>query len=41
MIVHAIDDTAATFSERHGFVASPLGELLMLMPIEAVRSAMA
>jgi GNAT superfamily N-acetyltransferase len=41
VIAHAIDDRAAAFYKRHGFVASPLGELVMLMPIEAVRSAVA
>jgi GNAT superfamily N-acetyltransferase len=41
VIVHAVDDGAAAFYKRHGFVASPLGEFVMLMPIEAVRSAMA
>jgi hypothetical protein len=35
---HAIDDDAADFYERHGFVRSPLGERVMLMPIETVRS---
>lgn len=36
VIVHAIDDQAAGFYDRHGFIASPLGERVLLMPIEAV-----
>jgi GNAT superfamily N-acetyltransferase len=38
VIAHAIDDEAARFYERHGFIRSPLGERVMLMPIETVRS---
>jgi GNAT superfamily N-acetyltransferase len=38
VIAHAIDSDAAAFYERHGFVRSPLGERVMLMSIEAVRS---
>lgn len=41
IIVHAIDEKAADFYRRHGFVTSPLGELVMLTPVEAVRSAVA
>lgn len=37
VIVHAIDDDAAGFYVRHGFIASPLGDRVLLMPIEAVR----
>lgn len=40
IVAHAIDETAVTFYKRHGFVRSPLGERVMLMPIEAVRSAL-
>lgn len=36
VIVHAIDDNAVGFYERHGFLASPLGERVLLLPIEAV-----
>lgn len=36
VIVHAIDEKAAAFYARHGFVPSPLGELVMLLPIEAI-----
>jgi GNAT superfamily N-acetyltransferase len=38
VVAHAIDDAAVAFYERHGFVRSPLGERIMLMPIETVRS---
>src|SRR5205823_11610970 len=37
VIVHAIDKEAVDFYQRHGFVRSPLGEHVMLMPIETVR----
>ncbi|MFL6814583.1 MAG: GNAT family N-acetyltransferase [Bradyrhizobium sp.] len=40
IIAHAIDEAAAGFYERHGFVRSPLGERVMLMPIETARSLM-
>ena len=36
-VAHAIDEDAARFYEAHGFVRSPLGERVMLMPIETVR----
>ena len=38
IIAHAIDEDAVRFYQRHGFVLSPLGERVMLMPIEAVRA---
>jgi hypothetical protein len=40
VIAHAIDETAARFYERHGFIRCALGDrvTLMLMPIETVRS---
>jgi GNAT superfamily N-acetyltransferase len=41
VIVHAIDEKAAAFYERHGFLPSPLGELVLLMPIETVRATLA
>jgi GNAT superfamily N-acetyltransferase len=41
VVAHAIDDEAVGFYERHGFVRSPLGERVMLMPIETVRSLVA
>ena len=39
VVVHAIDAEAAAFYEHHGFLVSPLGDLILLMPIEAVQSA--
>jgi GNAT superfamily N-acetyltransferase len=41
VVAHAIDEGAIDFYERHGFVRSPLGEQVMLMPIETVRSLVA
>jgi GNAT superfamily N-acetyltransferase len=38
VVAHAIDDAAVGFYERHGFLRSPLGERVMLLPIETVRS---
>ena len=38
VVAHAIDDAAVAFYERHGFIRCPLGERVMLMPIETVRS---
>lgn len=38
IVAHAIDEAAVGFYERHGFILSPLGEHVMLIPIETVRS---
>jgi len=38
VVAHAIDGAAAAFYERHGFIRSPLGERVMLVPIETVRA---
>jgi GNAT superfamily N-acetyltransferase len=38
VIAHAIDEDAVRFYQRHGFVLTPLGNRVMLMPIEAVRA---
>ena len=38
VIIHAIDDAAMAFYERHGFVRCALAERTMLMPIEIVRA---
>lgn len=38
VVTHAIDEAAVGFYERHGFVRSPLGERVLLIPIETVRS---
>ena len=40
VVAHAIDEDAARFYEAHGFVRSPLGERVMLMPIETVRGVL-
>ena len=37
VVAHAIDDDAVGFYQRHGFVLSPLGDRVMLLPIETVR----
>ena len=37
VIAHAIDDDAVRFYQRHGFQRSPLGERVMLLPMESVR----
>ena len=39
VITHAIDEDAAMFYRRYGFVLSPLGDRLMLLPIEKIRAA--
>ena len=39
VVAHAIDEAAAIFYERHGFLRSPLGERVMLLPIETVQLA--
>ena len=38
VVAHAIDDEAVRFYQRHGFALSPLGERVMLLPIESVRA---
>lgn len=38
VVAHAIDDDAVRFYQRHGFLLSPLGERVMVMPIETVRN---
>ncbi|HEV2956531.1 MAG TPA: GNAT family N-acetyltransferase [Xanthobacteraceae bacterium] len=38
VVAHAIDEDAVRFYQRHGFILSPLGNRVMLMPIEAVRT---
>lgn len=38
VIVHAIDGKAVRFYHHHGFVPSPLGERVLLMPMESVRA---
>ena len=38
IVAHAIDDDAVGFYRRHGFLPSPLGERVMLLPTEAARA---
>lgn len=38
IIAHAIDEGAVRYYEGHGFLRSPLGERVMLMPIETARA---
>jgi ribosomal protein S18 acetylase RimI-like enzyme len=38
IVAHAIDNDAVRFYERHGFQVSPLGERVMLLPIEFART---
>lgn len=39
-VAHAIDAQAAQFYAHHGFVQSPLGECVMLLPIETARASL-
>jgi len=39
IITHAIDEDAIRFYQHHGFVRCPLGDRVMLLPIEAARAA--
>jgi GNAT superfamily N-acetyltransferase len=41
VVAHAIDDDALRFYRRCGFLSSPLGERVMVMPIETVRALFA
>jgi len=41
VVAHAIDDAAVGFYRRHGFLLSPLGDRVMLMPIETARTLLA
>ncbi|GIG22076.1 N-acetyltransferase GCN5 [Cellulomonas chitinilytica] len=36
VLVHAIDDAAASFYRRHGFAASPIDEQTLFLPMKAV-----
>ncbi|MGH6931113.1 MAG: GNAT family N-acetyltransferase [Dongiaceae bacterium] len=38
IVAHAIDEDAIGFYRHHGFQLSPLGERVMLMPIESARA---
>jgi len=39
IVTHAIDDAAVEFYAHHGFVLSPLGERVLLLPMETVRAS--
>ena len=41
VIAHAIDDEALRFYRRRGFLSSPLGQRVVLMPIETARALLA
>lgn len=41
VVAHAIDEDAARFYEKHGFVRSPLGERVMLIAIETIGAVLA
>jgi GNAT superfamily N-acetyltransferase len=41
LVVHAIDDAAASFYRRYGFVPSPLNPRALLLPIETAKAALA
>ena len=36
IITHAIDDDAVRFYQRYGFILSPLGERVMLLPSSSI-----
>jgi GNAT superfamily N-acetyltransferase len=38
VVAHAIDDEAVAFYRHHGFLPSPIGERLMVLPIELARA---
>ncbi len=38
IIAHAIDEDAVRFYQHHGFLRCPLGERVMLLPIEAANA---
>lgn len=40
LIVHAIDDEAAKFYLKFGFVPSPIGDRTLLLPVETARRAL-
>ena len=40
VLVHAIDDAAAAFYMRYGFVASPISERTFFLPVEMIRQAL-
>lgn len=41
LLAHAIDEEAVRFYEKYGFVQSPLGERVMVLPLETARALLA
>ena len=41
IIAHAIDGKAVAFYQKHGFLLSPLGERVMVLPVETARGLVA
>jgi GNAT superfamily N-acetyltransferase len=40
LLVHAIDETAARFYRRHGFVPSPFDDQTLFLPLATIRAAL-
>ncbi len=40
ILVHALDETAAAFYRKHGFVESPIDPLILMLPLEQARRAL-
>ena len=40
LLVHAIDDAAAGFYRKYGFVPCPVGDRTLLLPVETARQAL-
>ncbi len=41
LLVHALDDAVAGFYSRSGFLASPIDPLVLMLPLDAARKALA
>jgi len=41
LLVHALDDDAANFYVRNGFLISPLDPLVLMLPLDTVRKTIA
>lgn len=40
VLVHALDDTAAAFWKKHGFIECPLGSKIFYLPLDTIAEAM-
>ncbi len=40
ILVHALDDTAAAFYRKHGFLDSPIDPLTLMLPLDRARKAL-